>query len=161
VTLALAAVPPPVPPPVTVYAPPPPDVAQAPPPAPTTPPAVSPAPIIQQPVAPPPSREPAPGRAQRTIGYTLVAVGAAALAAGGVLYLVALSDRQKAIDAGCNSATCVGEGATHWQDAKDGLTRSRIAAIAGGAFVAGGLTLVLIAPSGRDAPAGLALGGRF
>jgi hypothetical protein len=33
--------------------------------------------------------------------------------------------------------------------------------IAGGVLVAGGLTLVLIAPATRDAPAGVMLGGRF
>jgi tetratricopeptide (TPR) repeat protein len=101
------------------------------------------------------------GSAQRAIGYTVAAAGIAALATGGILYLVALSDRQKAIDAGCTATSCIGQGASYWGDARDNVTRSRIAAIAGGVLVAGGLTVVLIAPATHDAPAGVMLGGRF
>jgi tetratricopeptide (TPR) repeat protein len=163
VTLALAPIPPPAqakpdepaaadvpaaPPP-----PPPPSAPVAPPP---------PAPALQQSASPPPPiRAPDSGRVQRGIGYAVAAAGAAALVAGGVLYLVALSDRQKAIDAQCTAMSCTGQGLQYWNDAQNGVTWSRRAAIAGGVLVAGGLTVVLIAPSGRDAPVGLALGGRF
>jgi len=118
------------------------------------------APVVSQPV-PPPRREGSGGGVARPLGYVLAAVGAASLAAGGVLYLIAKSDRQKAVDAGCTMTTCMGPGATYWGDAQDGVTRSRIAAIAGGVLLVGGVTLVIVAPPGRDAPAGIAIGGRF
>jgi tetratricopeptide (TPR) repeat protein len=155
VTLALAPIPPPV-----LAAPDEPVAPAPPPPAAPVPVMPPPAPALQQP-APPPLRASDSGHVQRGIGYAVTAAGAAALAAGGVLYLVALSDRQKAIDAQCTAASCRGQGLAYWQDAQNGVTWSRRAAIAGGVLVAGGLTLVLIAPSGRDAPAGLVLGGRF
>jgi hypothetical protein len=157
VTVALAPIPPPVP-----AKPDEPAASAAPAPAVAPVPVTPPAPILQQQPSPlPPVRAADSGRVQRGIGYAVTVAGAAALAAGGVLYLVALSDRQKAIDAHCTTTSCTGQGFEYWTDAQNGVTWSRRAAIAGGVLVAGGLTLVLIAPSGRDAPAGLALGGRF
>jgi tetratricopeptide (TPR) repeat protein len=165
VTLALAPIPPPAPAkpdePAAADVPPLPPPPPAPSPSPSIP-LTPPAPALQLSAPPPPlARAPDSGRAQRGIGYAVTAAGAAALIAGGVIYLVALSDRQKAIDAQCTAMTCMGQGLAYWHDAQNGVTWSRRAAIAGGVLVAGGLTVVLMAPSGRDAPAGLALGGRF
>jgi tetratricopeptide (TPR) repeat protein len=154
-TFTLAPLPPPRPK-GPIYSPPPADVAMTAPPAPPPP-----GPAIQQPPASPAPPERRAGATARTIGYVLAAAGVTALITGGAFYAKALSDRQKAIDAGCNSVSCGGDGATHWKDAQDGVTRARIAVIAGGVLVAGGLTLVLIAPATRDAPAAVMLGGRF
>jgi tetratricopeptide (TPR) repeat protein len=158
VTLALAPVPPaPRQEPVV------PDAPPLPPPPAAPPPAIVPAtPALQQPASAP---RPAPRSGgvgvQRAIGYGVAAAGALALAAGGVLYLKALSDRDKAINAGCTATACPPPGDSDWRSAQNGVTWSRRAAIAGGVLVAAGLTVVLIAPSSRDAPAGLAVAGRF
>ena len=138
-------------------------------PAEPAPPALAPAFVARSAVVPPPaiqqSAPPAPERRQasagRALGYVLAAAGAATLAASGVLYLLAKSDRDKAINAGCTATNCTGQGLTYWNDAKDGVTYSRIAAIAGGALLVGGVTLVIVAPATRDAPIGIAIGSRF
>jgi hypothetical protein len=172
VKLELQRVPPPQPPVITPAAS---AATGAPPPAPDAPaPSDGLMPIAAPPPPPPPgaavaqpaSQAPTPpdrtsGGVGRRIGYSLAAVGAAALAAGGVFYLIARSDLDKAVQAGCNSSSCMGDGLAHWHDAQNGVTRSRIAAIAGGALLAGGLTLVVIAPPSRDAPAGVAIAGQF
>jgi len=155
VALALVAVPPSpekAPAPSPPAAPPPAFVARAA--------VVPPPPAVQQNVAPPP-RDRTSRVIARPLAYALASTGAAALSAGGILYLLAKSDRQKAIDAGCNATSCMGQGATYWKDAQDAVTYSRIAAITGGVLVAAGVTLVIIAPTARDAPIGVAIGGRF
>jgi tetratricopeptide (TPR) repeat protein len=137
-------------------------------------PAALPPPVI---VLPPPAPEPryvnpsgfappvdeASSRAQRIIGYAFAGAGLVGLGVGGVLYLVAKSNFNKAVADGCSQdlSTCTGNGATEWQNAKDGVTHARVAAIIGGALIAGGLTFYITAPSSPGAPAGVALSGRW
>ena len=140
----------PAPAPVAVAAPPaPPATAVAPP---------SPAPAIKQPAAPGRGLNDSHGGAQRAIAYILVSAGGVALTTAGALYLLARTDLQKAIDAGCTAMSCTGVGAGHWQDAQNNVTRSRILGIAGGVLLVGGFTIAVMAPPG---PVGIGIGGEF
>jgi hypothetical protein len=86
-------------------------------------------------------------------------IGAAALVAlgtGGVFYLQARADLQKAVDANCNQVSCTGPGLQHWHDAQDGVRNARIAAGAGAALVLGAAVLIVAAPSASGAAVSLA-----
>jgi hypothetical protein len=118
------------------------------------------------------------GRGQRVIGWSFAGAGAALLGAGAVSLLV----RKGFIDEYNADATCPGIGSSAPQPARceDRIESSRtwqtvslVSFVAGGVFVAGGLTLVLTAPSRRPATAfacapfgapagsGVACSGRF
>jgi hypothetical protein len=84
--------------------------------------------------------------AAHTAGYVVGAAGLAALAAGGLIYLKARSDWRSAIDRGCTTSGCPPAGAPYWDDARAGVTTSRIVGAGGGLLLAGGIVLLL---SGR------------
>jgi hypothetical protein len=110
------------------------------PPAPVSPPADAPAAA---------DRSAAAGR--RTLGTSLVGLGAAGLAVGGALGVRALTlkrDRSTYCD-GQNA--CTAEGVAIDGSARSAATASTIAFVAGGVVVAGGLALVLTAPRGPAA----------
>lgn len=96
-----------------------------------------------------------PGVTQRTIGYVVGAVGVVGLAVGGYFGYRAM-DLNKQSKAQCRADepnACTSEGAATREDAQSAATVSTISSIAGGAFVATGLTLVLTAPSGASSRA--------
>ncbi len=115
----------------------------------------------QQPAAPEPVRS--NGTVQRTIGYLVGAVGLAGLVTGGVLYGVARTQAQNAVNNGCTQdlATCRGNGANQWSSSQNGIRNARIAAGIGGGLVVAGAIVVLAAPSPSGAPAAVALVGRW
>lgn len=124
------------------------------------------APVV---VAPPPPRstEQAPnqGSAQRTVGYIVGAVGIVGVGVGtffGVRALGLKSDRDDA----CRPEGCTNTGIDADKDARDAATFSTIGFAAGGALLAGGLVLVLTAPSSNSVRVGttgraVVLGGTF
>ena len=160
VTLALAPVPSPAadlplaPPPA------PPEPIALPPPAPPSP--SAPALVAERPSSPI-AGERSTGTVQRVVGYAVGAAGLVALGTGGVLYLVARSNADKAIAAHCTQdlTTCTGDGKKNWDDAQAGVKNSRIAAAVGGLLLVGGVGLVVMAPSSSGGPAGVALAGRW
>ena len=124
----------------------------------------------------PPSSEPAPNRGgastvrgesgtvQRVLGWTAMGVGAAGLGIG-VAFALQRESKQSEADGICSTGTCpVPPGQTADQVTKDNNAKihqltseantagtiSTIGFVAGGAFVAGGLVLLLTAPSSRE-----------
>jgi hypothetical protein len=91
-----------------------------------------------------------PGRVQRILGYLAGGAGLAGIGAGVLLYLDARSSWKLAIQNNCTSnAGCPEPAKTYWNDAQRGVTSSRFAFAGGGVLLAGGLVLVLAAPSGE------------
>jgi hypothetical protein len=94
------------------------------------------------PAAPPPS---SPGSTQRVLGVVTGVVGLGGIAVGSVFGLIAKGHQS---DAGphCNGTVCDTSGLSDLSDARSAATVSTIGFIAGGAVLAGGVVLYLVAP---------------
>jgi hypothetical protein len=92
------------------------------------------------------------GKAQRVTGFVVGGVGLVGLALGTVFGLSAASKNDDATTH-CRDNRCDADGIRLDGEGRDAATLSTIAFIAGGTLVAGGLVLVLTAPSGREKPA--------
>jgi hypothetical protein len=100
---------------------------------------------------PPPGAEPdaaRPGSTQRILGFTAGAVGLGGIGAGVVLGLLAL-DRNKEAQASCTPTCAAGGGDAIQADAQKLALGSTIGFTAGGILVAGGVVLILTAPSAK------------
>ena len=112
------------------------------------------------------------GGGQRILGLVVTGLGVGGLAAGTVFGLQAASKNEQASEHCRNGTECDAEGMRLDEEGRRAATISTISFIAGGALAAGGLILLLTAPSGRERPValgahplrgggGLTLGGRF
>jgi len=119
--------------------------------------------------APPPTAPPGDdGRGQRLAGVVTGGVGLAGLAVGGIFGGLTISAWSH-VNAECPSlAGCSAEAQSNHASAVTFGTVSTVSFIAGGALLAGGLTLYLVAPKGRSpsvgiwvAREGLGMAGRF
>jgi hypothetical protein len=99
------------------------------------------------------------GGTQRVLGLVVVGVGVAGMAVGTVFGLQASSKNDDA-GAHCRGSLCDAEGIRLDKQGRDDATISTIGFIAGGALAAGGLVLLLTAPSGREKPSSLVQGAR-
>jgi hypothetical protein len=98
------------------------------------------------------------GSALRTVGWVGVAAGAAGLAFGGVTGAMALATQKALDDGGCEQGACYLD---QWSDVNrlnDLRTMSSIGFIAGGVLAAGGVALLIAAPSQESSPASAAVG---
>lgn len=122
-----------------------PSPAPAPAPKPPTSPVVGPPPSSPPPPreADVPAAEPAPrGSALRTTGYVVAGVGAAGLLVGTLFGVQAIVQKS---DAACDAANLCD--ATALDSARTAATVSTVGFIAGGALLAGGIALIVLAPS--------------
>jgi hypothetical protein len=88
------------------------------------------------------------GSALRTVGYVAGGLGIVGLAIGTVSGLSAASKNSRSKDICPNSGVCADEGArTANDEARSAATISTLGFVAGGALLAGGVALVLLAPS--------------
>ncbi len=92
---------------------------------------------------------PSPGRTQRIVGISLASAGVVAVGVAGVLTLGARGRYNDAIDAHCMGSTtmCDPDGLTITADARHTANLATIVTLLGGAAVAGGIVLYVIAPS--------------
>ena len=112
--------------------------------------ASSPAPTAPAYVMPEPSGG---GSTQRAVGYVIGGVGIAGLAVGGVFAFIAYDKNQQSMDQ-CrkgDASACTPEGVALRKDAQSAGTIATAATIAGGALVATGITLLISAPSRKEA----------
>jgi hypothetical protein len=103
-------------------------------------------------VAPEPSSS---GSTQKTAGFVIGGVGLAGLAVGGVFAFLAYDKNQQSMDQ-CrkgDATACTPEGVQLRKDAQSSGTIATAAMIAGGALVATGITLLISAPSRKEAAA--------
>jgi tetratricopeptide (TPR) repeat protein len=101
------------------------------------------------------------GVSLRTWGYVAGSVGLGALVVGTVLGLVAKSKNDEA-SRSCVGQACSDPRALTLTDQAAGLaTAADVAFVAGGVLVAGGVTLVLVAPTPASPVRGFALSGVF
>lgn len=98
------------------------------------------------------------GRGQRILGIIVTGLGVGGLGAGTWFGLQAANKNEEAGTHCRNGTECDEEGIRLDKEGRQAATISTISFIAGGALVAGGLLLVLTAPSGREQP--VALGAR-
>jgi hypothetical protein len=100
----------------------------------------------------PPTEQPS-GRGQRAVGLVLAGAGVVGLAVAGIVGAMASTTRSDAL-ALCPNPTqfCAQAGRANemLSDASDQRRNAAIAGILGGVLVAGGLTIVLTAPSGKQ-----------
>jgi hypothetical protein len=116
---------------------------------------------------PTPAEEPA-GSGALVPGIVTLSVGGAGLVAGAVTGLLAISTADGVIE-GCNGSACRPEDEADADRARALATASTVSFIAGGALVATGVVLLIVAPgddprpavSVRAAPTGAVLGGWF
>ncbi|WP_437530799.1 tetratricopeptide repeat protein [Sorangium sp. So ce726] len=103
---------------------------------------------------------PAPGTTQRVLGWTAVGTGAAALVAGGITFGITSARRSELIDLGCTEdVVCPDTPQT--RDKLGSYNDMRLvpapAFIVGGALAAGGVALLLTAPSAAARSKGAAV----
>jgi serine/threonine-protein kinase len=98
------------------------------------------------PETPPPAPS-SPGSTQRVLGVVVAGVGLAGIAVGSVFGVLAGGHKS---DAGphCSGTLCDATGISDLADARTAATVSTIGFIAGGALLAGGVVLYLVAPRG-------------
>ncbi len=97
-----------------------------------------------------PAKAEDPGSGRRIIGYTLGAVGIVGLGVGGVTGLMAMGANNDAKKL-CPSSPCADKAGVDDNDKAKSLgTVSTIGFIAGGVLLAGGVVLVLTAPSSQE-----------
>lgn len=128
--------------------------------------AASTAPVAPTPAAP--RDEPAPSQTPRYLGYGALAVGAVSL---GVAYLYHSKQNGKVDEAAPHCPDgCDDTGKELYKEARSAYTGSLVAGIAGGVLVAGGVVLLVTAPSAKKRAArvwlaptlgGAAVGGGF
>jgi tetratricopeptide (TPR) repeat protein len=92
------------------------------------------------------------GGTQRTIGYVLAGAGAVGLVVGTVFGLSAIAKNGDSDDECRTERLCSEEGLDLRDEARSAAAASTIAFVAGGAFAAGGLALVLTATGTSEAP---------
>ncbi|HEY3816603.1 MAG TPA: hypothetical protein VGL81_05505 [Polyangiaceae bacterium] len=97
--------------------------------------------------APPPPAPSTPGSTQRVLGVVLGAAGIAGIAVGSVFGVLAGGHKSDAAPH-CSGTECDATGISDLSDARSSATVSTIAFIAGGAVLAGGVVLYLVAPRG-------------
>lgn len=121
-------------------------------------------PVAATPVTPPPTTQPAgqpgstapaktedPGSGRRVLGYVLGGVGIVGLGVGGVTGLMAIGANNDAKKLCPNAGPCADKTGVDDNDkAKTLGTVSTVGFIAGGALLAGGVVLVLTAPSSQE-----------
>jgi hypothetical protein len=95
----------------------------------------------------PPPTPSSPGSTQRVLGVVVAGAGIAGIAVGSVFGVLAGGHKN---DAGphCSGTLCDGTGISDLADARTAATVSTIGFIAGGALLAGGVVLYLVAPRG-------------
>jgi len=116
----------------------------------TTPPAPVPPPVPGLlPSTPPASPPPSSGSALKTVGVVVGVVGVAGLVVGSVFGVEATSKNQQALEPqNCRTSTlCTPYGLSLTSDARNAATISTVGFAAGGALVAGGVVMWLVAPS--------------
>jgi len=87
------------------------------------------------------------GRTQRTVGLVLAGAGVIGLGVGSVFGLVAIDENNRAVALGCNGGACsTDEGAALGNAAFDHATLSTVFFVAGGALLATGAVVYLVAP---------------
>jgi hypothetical protein len=95
-----------------------------------------------------PDAKPSDGSTLRVVGYVLGGLGVVGLGIGTVSGLTAISKGDRSKEICPSSGICADESArTTNQDARSAATISTIAFVAGGALLAGGIALVVLAPS--------------
>jgi serine/threonine-protein kinase len=106
-----------------------------------------PAPGTPPPVPPPAAPPSTPGSTQRVLGVVTASVGLAGIAVGSIFGVLAKGHQN---DAGphCSGTECDVTGISDLGDARTAATVSTIGFIAGGALLAGGVVLYLVAPRG-------------
>ncbi|WP_437897237.1 tetratricopeptide repeat protein [Sorangium sp. So ce124] len=115
---------------------------------------------VRPPIVLPPPAGPAPGTTQRVLGWTAVGTGAAALVAGGVTFGITSALRGELIDLGCTEdVVCPDTPKTREKlgSYNDMRLVPAPAFIVGGALAAGGVALLLTAPSAAAKPKGAAV----
>lgn len=93
------------------------------------------------------------GRVQRWIGYGVAGLGVVGVGIGAVFGLNAISKHNESNEAGCEGNRCPPDAAAIREEAQQAGNVSTIAFIAGTAALAGGVTLLLTAPSAKPEPA--------
>lgn len=112
--------------------------------------------------APLPKPEPPPvepGSGLRTAGFVTGGGGLAALVVAGVFTGQAYDKKQQSLDE-ClksNANACTEHGVELRNEARDAGTRATIAGVTGGVLLAGGVTLLLIAPSHHEGERSMSL----
>lgn len=101
-----------------------------------------------------------PGAAQRAIGWTAVGLGATGIVAGAVVGGLAIGKRGDLDAQGCRDGICPDALQGEVDSYNTMRTISGVALIAGAALAAGGVALVLSAPSSAQPAAGLMQGER-
>jgi hypothetical protein len=97
---------------------------------------------------------PADGSSLRAVGFAIGAVGLVGLGVGAITGLSAISSNNRSKQACPTDGVCADESArSDNDDARSSATISTIAFVAGGALVAGGVALVVFAPSSSSSPA--------
>lgn len=120
-------------------------------------------PVAVAPVAPvvaPPADSGRTGSGQRTVGYALLIGGAAGVVFGGVTGAIAMSKWSGLKDDGCDDGRCPTEGgpSSGDVDSYNGMrSLSTIGFVAGGALAAGGVVLLVTAPSQKSQQSALSL----
>lgn len=103
--------------------------------------------VVEKPAEHVETRDTSATTTYRTIGLIATGVGVVGLGIGTVFGISAVSSKSKAQDGGCTTDNRCPEGAkADLHDAFEAAKLSTWAFIAGGVFVAGGLTLVVLAP---------------
>lgn len=103
-----------------------------------------PAPAAPAPVLPP-SAASSTGSTQRVLGVLVAGVGVAGIAVGSVFGVMAGSQKNDAASQ-CNGSVCNATGISDLNDARTKATVLTVGFIAGGALLAGGVVLYLVAP---------------
>jgi hypothetical protein len=91
----------------------------------------------------------------KTVGYIAIGVGGAGLLAGGIFGVLANGQKNDAVENYCRDggARCTQAGMDGLNGARSKATLSTIAMIAGGAILATGVVLLLVAPSKKESVA--------
>lgn len=106
---------------------------------------------VNNPAPPPPPRAEggSSGNTQRVIAYALGGAGIIAVGVGTAFGLTAISKNNESNDKGCFGNQCTAPSASLRNDARSAGTISTVAFALGGAALAGGVTLLLTAPSSK------------
>jgi hypothetical protein len=100
--------------------------------------------------APPPST---PGSTQRVLGFVVGGVGVVGIGVGSVFGFIAKSHVNDSAPH-CTGSVCDGVGVSALSDARSAATVSTVAFVAGGAALAGGVVLYLVAPRAASSSTG-------
>jgi hypothetical protein len=124
--------------------------------APSGPDVVAPPPPPPPPPPPEPSAGATPGSTQRLLGLVLGGAGVTGLAVGGIFGVMSKSTYDSALSNECTNrdpTRCTPNGQNDGRTAHQQATVSTVAFAAGGALLAGGVVLYLVAPRVAVAPA--------